>query len=407
MLEIHSILRIFSRIMFISPARIVLAIAIAWFPGTTVPAAMARETGDAIVFSDGSRPGSRKSNPSETLYLASALGSSIRVYAKPVATPTPRPQPTPKPKATPKPKPTPKPRPTPKSTPATQEKKPEEPRNRDFLFGLIKRKSPEVLPEIVPAVDTPRTASKKTPTPQSTPPPQITIRKESKKTPTPPPDEEFDDLDEYGDTVRVFDPIQPVNRGLFWVNHQLYAFILRPVTTVYTTVLPKPVRTAVKNVYDNIEYPIRLTNHVLQLDFKNADLETRKFLVNSVGGVGGIIRLSDRFPALADVPSNDTGQTFARWGIGHGPYFVLPVLGPRSARDTIGLAGDVALNPLTYIPFGGIGEAVSLAVSAPNTTRNMEMRLNVYDAATRDAIDPYLSLRDAYIQSRDKATKKP
>jgi phospholipid-binding lipoprotein MlaA len=275
------------------------------------------------------------------------------------------------------------------------------------LFGLIKRKSPEVVPEIVPAQDTSRTASKKTPPPQATPLPHVTIRKESKKKSGPSPAEDFDDLDEYGDTVRVFDPIQPVNRGLFWVNHQLYTFILRPVTTVYTTVIPKPVRTAVKNVYDNIEYPIRLTNHVLQLDFKNADLETRKFLVNSVGGVGGIFRLSDRFPALADVPSNDTGQTLARWGIGHGPYLVLPVLGPRTARDTIGLAGDVALNPLTYIPFGGIGEAVSLAVSAPNTTRNMEMRLNVYDAATRDAIDPYLSLRDAYIQSRDKAATKP
>ena len=72
----------------------------------------------------------------------------------------------------------------------------------------------------------------------------------------------------------------------------------------------------------------------------------------------------------------------------------------------MGLAGDIALNPVTWVPFGGIGEAASLAITTPNTTRNMEMRLQIYDATTRDAIDPYLSLRDAYIQSRDKAAEK-
>ena len=231
---------------------------------------------------------------------------------------------------------------------------------------------------------------------------EVTIRKES----TPAPQSDFDDLDEYGESVQVFDPIQPVNRGFFWVNHQLYTFILKPVMKVYTTVLPKPVRKAVRNVYDNVEYPIRFTNRVLQWDLKNADLETRKFLLNSTAGIGGILRVSDKFASLADVPSTDTGQTFAKWGIDHGPYLVLPVLGPRSARDTVGLAGDIALNPITYLSFAGIGEAVALSITTPNTTSNMEMRLNVYDAATRDAIDPYLSLRDAYIQSRNKAASK-
>jgi phospholipid-binding lipoprotein MlaA len=251
-------------------------------------------------------------------------------------------------------------------------------------------------------------APKPTPTPKAKPA-EITIRKGPVKpissTPSTESDE-YDDIDEYGDAIHVFDPIQPVNRGLFWVNHQLYSYILKPATRVYTTIIPKPLRTAVRNVYDNVEYPIRFTNRVLQLDFKNADMETRKFVVNSVGGLGGIFRLSDHIPSLSNVPSTDTGQTFAKWGIGHGPYLVLPVIGPRSVRDAVGLAGDIALNPVTWVPFGGIGEAASLAITTPNTTRNMEMRLQIYDATTRDAIDPYLSLRDAYIQSRDKAAEK-
>ena len=319
----------------------------------------------AFVLADGTSAERLPKNSSETLYLASALESSIRVDAKPIATPASKPRA--KPTATPKPKATPKAKPAPKSTPSPASK------------AEAKAK-----------------------------PAQVTVRKDAAKPAktAPAPSATDDDLDEYGDAVRVSDPIQPVNRGLFWINHQLYNFVLRPAVKVYTTVLPKPVRTAVKNVYDNVEYPIRFTNRVLQLDFKNADLETRKFVVNSVAGVGGIFRVSDKIPSLADVPSTDTGQTLAKWGIGHGPYLVLPVLGPRSVRDTVGMAGDVALNPLTWVPFGGVGEAVALSISTPNTTRNMESRLQIYDAVTRDAIDPYLSVRDGYIQSRNNAATK-
>jgi phospholipid-binding lipoprotein MlaA len=241
----------------------------------------------------------------------------------------------------------------------------------------------------------------------------ITIRKQaaaapvaSRKRESPSEVDPSEERDEYGDAGAIPDPIEPVNRGLFWVNHQLYNFVFRPVSKVYTTLLPKPIRTAVNNVYENAEYPVRLVNHVLQGKFQRADFETRKFVVNTVGGVGGIIRLSDHIPDLAGVPSADTGQTFAKWGIGHGPYIVLPILGPRSARDTVGLAGDYVLNPISWLPFGGTAQAVSLAITTPNTTRNLHGRLEVYDAATREAIDPYLALRSAYVQSRDNKAAK-
>ena len=268
------------------------------------------------------------------------------------------------------------------------------------------KKSPKPAKEKKPREPKPQKA-KPTPKPSATPTIQITKKSTPPKTKPATGDEEFDDLDEYADTATVSDPIEPVNRGFFWFNHQLYNYIVRPVSKAYTTIFPKPVRKAVGNVYENAEYPVRLANHVLQLDFKNADLETRKFVVNTVGGVGGIVKLSDRIPAIANVPSADTGQTLGKWGVPHGPYVVLPVIGPRTSRDTAGLAGDVALNPVTWVTLGfGAPAAVALPITTPNTVRTAHGRLEVYDAATKDAIDPYIAVRSAYIQNRNKP-KKP
>lgn len=218
-------------------------------------------------------------------------------------------------------------------------------------------------------------------------------------------DDEFaEDWDAPGPSVA--DPLQPLNRGVFWVNDQLYNYALRPVIKVYTTIIPRPLRNAVTNAYDNVEYPVRAVNHLLQAEPGRADLETRKFVINSVAGVGGLIKVSDRFPDLKALPNADTGQTLAKWGVDHGFYIVWPVIGPRSARDTVGLAGDVALNPITWMPFIPVGDAIAIAVSNPGTVRSMEQRLDAYDAATENTIDPYLSLRESYIQYRERAAQE-
>ena len=207
----------------------------------------------------------------------------------------------------------------------------------------------------------------------------------------------------------IADPIEPVNRGIFWVNHQFYRYILKPVSRTYDTILPKPVRTGVYNVFDNLEYPVRFVNDLLQWKLQRAGKETGKFVVNSTAGIAGIMKVSDRIPELTDVPPEDTGQTFAQWGIGHGPYIVLPLIGPKSLRETVGFAGDVALSPVTWFTFGvigGVGSATALSVSSPNTARSMNGRMSAYDAVTKDAVDPYLAARSAYVQSRKQAVSK-
>lgn len=215
-----------------------------------------------------------------------------------------------------------------------------------------------------------------------------------------------DDLEEYSHVATIADPAEPLNRGTFWMNHQLYTYLLRPVSKTYEFVVPPPVRSAIHNVFDNAEYPVRVVNHALQGQFHRADLETRKFAVNSVAGVGGIFRVSDRIPALANIPPADTGQTFAKWGIGHGAYVVLPVLGPRSLRDTVGMAGDYALNPVSWVTYGGVGGATALAISGPSAARNLNEKMNLYDTATRNAIDPYIAVRTGYTQYREQAASK-
>ena len=216
---------------------------------------------------------------------------------------------------------------------------------------------------------------------------------------------EDDDLDEYS-AGSIFDPLQPLNRVTFWVNHQLYTFVLRPVSKTYEKVLPKPVRTCVSNVFDNVRFPVRFVNDTLQAEFPRAGQETGRFVVNSTLGVGGLFRPSDKFPALADVPAADTGQTLAKWGIDHGFYLVLPVIGPTSVRDGVGLAGDVALNPLTWVGIFYGALAWTLPVSVADGVRSMPDRFGTYDAATQNALDRYLALRSAYVQHRKMVAEK-
>ncbi len=214
-----------------------------------------------------------------------------------------------------------------------------------------------------------------------------------------------DDWDEAAD-VKVFDPLQPVNRAFFWFNHGLYTVVIKPVANAYEFVFPELVRRGVRNAYENVRFPVRFVNHTLQGRFDRAAQETGKFVVNTTAGVGGLMTPSDKIPALANVPSADTGQTFAKWRIPHGPYLVLPVVGPSSTRDLVGLAGDTALNPVSWVGFAFGGAAWTLGITAPDSARSLPDQMDRYDAVTKDALDRYLAARTAYIQYRAAAAKR-
>jgi phospholipid-binding lipoprotein MlaA len=210
--------------------------------------------------------------------------------------------------------------------------------------------------------------------------------------------------DDYDVATQVADPLEPLNRVTFAVNDKIYKWVLTPVSKTYTTILPAGVRNCIDNVYENVKFPVRFVNSGLQGKFDRASKEVQKFAVNTVAGFGGIIKQSDRIPSLTAIPSEDTGQTLAKWGLGHGPYIVLPLLGPSSARDVLGLAGDYALDPINW-GFALKGDADDWAwiPSTGNTIRALPLQLERYNDTTATAIDPYTAVRSTYIQNRSSA----
>lgn len=219
-----------------------------------------------------------------------------------------------------------------------------------------------------------------------------------------------EEVDEYAAQADIYDPLQGLNRATFFINDKLYTLIFRPIAKGYNFILPRPVRKGIDNAFENAKYPVRVVNCTLQGKFKRAGQETAKFAVNTVGGVVGIFRPAEKIPSLANLPDEDTGQTLAKWGIPHGAYIVLPLLGPCSLRDTVGLAGDYALNPVNwpYLYWFGSRSKHDWIVAPPaaNTLRTIPTQIDKYDTITKDAVDPYLSARSAYSQSREEAAKR-
>jgi len=237
----------------------------------------------------------------------------------------------------------------------------------------------------------------------------VAVKSKAKAGAQPLQPEATDHLDDYADAGKVADPLEKLNRATFWLNDGLYTVFFRPLSKGYEKALPKFFRKGVDNVFENVKYPVRVVNCVLQGKGERAGLETKKFVINTMAGVGGLVRVSDKIPDIADIPAEDFGQTLAKWGFGHGPYIVLPLLGPSSTREFVGLAGDYAANPANYGLYFYNGNANHDWMYIPppsNTARSMPDQFEKYDAATKDAVDPYLSARAAFIQQRDEAAKK-
>jgi len=228
----------------------------------------------------------------------------------------------------------------------------------------------------------------------------------------PPPDAAAlaaaDDDDDYA-VVSVYDPLEPFNRTMFSFNNGLYDYVLRPVSKGYVKAVPATIRQGLGNFFSNLRFPVRLVSNLLQGKFRRAGLETEKFYVNTVAGLGGFIRISDDVPSLANLPAEDLGQTFGVWGIHQGPYLVLPLIGPSTLRDGTGLVGDYFLYPLDWDQLKYANGYhwwwdTTLQTTAVITT--LPGMLQLYDEEKKAALDPYIAVRTAYIQYRDAAVKQ-
>jgi len=198
----------------------------------------------------------------------------------------------------------------------------------------------------------------------------------------------------------ISDPLEGLNRAIFTVNDGLDIFVLRPVAALYGFVMPAMVKRGVSNFFDNLNAPVVLANDVLQLEFADAATTTGRFAVNSTVGVLGLFDVAENF-GLPDHPA-DFGQTLYAYGVGPGPYLVLPLLGPSTTRHGVGKAVDTFLHPLTYV----LEPGPSFARGAAETVAGRERLLAPLEDLRATSIDYYAALRSAYYQDRRVVLRK-
>lgn len=143
------------------------------------------------------------------------------------------------------------------------------------------------------------------------------------------------------------DPLEPFNRAVFQFNHYTDMLVVKPITQVYVNLLPDFLRQGVHNFLTNLNTPVVLANELLQWDWHGIDVVTKRFAINSTVGMAGLFDAAD-YHGIEALPAEDFGQTLGKWGIGQGPYIVLPLLGPSNLRDATGFVVDMFLDPVNW-----------------------------------------------------------
>ena len=208
-------------------------------------------------------------------------------------------------------------------------------------------------------------------------------------------DDDLDFLDDDDEILDVWDPIEPFNRGMFWFNDKLYFWLMKPIARGYRWITPEPFRVAVGNVFTNFATPVRFVNAGLQGKFGDAGNELVRFGTNSTIGILGMFDPSKEHFGI-ELKNEDTGQTMGHYGIGPGPYLVIPFIGPSSARDGIGLVADGYMD-LTYHIWEHSDYWYAIAFRQLN---KLALDKDTYEGIKKDALDPYLFIRDAWAQYR-------
>lgn len=195
-------------------------------------------------------------------------------------------------------------------------------------------------------------------------------------------------------TTNPRDPLEPFNRGVYQFNETLDKYVLKPVAQGYQFVLPQPIRTSVGNFFSNINDVTVMINNILQGKFLHALDDFGRVAINTSIGLLGFLDIASE----AGLPKHeeDFGQTLGLWGLGEGPFIMLPFFGPSTGRDAVGRVGDYFTDILTYVD-------PTRARNQLWGTRVVDTRAQLLDASKvleAAALDPYEFLRDAYLQRR-------
>jgi len=196
----------------------------------------------------------------------------------------------------------------------------------------------------------------------------------------------------------INDPFESFNRGVFAVNDAVDQALIRPLAKTYRAVTPAIARKGLHNVLINLKSPLTLANQLLQGDFEGAGDVLIRVTVNTFTGFAGLMDVAEA--EGIEYEPEDFGQTLAVWGVDHGPYLVLPILGPSSFRDATGLAVDTLADPLRLYLFNTDQEEWYYARVAATGIDKREELLDVLDDLRSNSFDYYATLRSAYYQRR-------
>ncbi len=200
------------------------------------------------------------------------------------------------------------------------------------------------------------------------------------------------------DSPPVNDPFEPFNRGMFAVNETLDDVVLRPVAVVYSTVLPQPVQDGVANVFGNLDDVFTGLNNILQGKPDRAGKDFGRVLVNTTLGIGGLFDVGARMGLEKN--DEDFGQTLGVWGVGPGPYLVLPLFGPSSGRDAVGRVTRTLADPRTHIP-----AAWGMSLIGANFVSARATRLQTEGLLDAASFDKYGFVRSSYLMRRESLVR--
>jgi len=201
--------------------------------------------------------------------------------------------------------------------------------------------------------------------------------------------------------VLVRDPLEPYNRAITTFNDRAYFYALKPVAKGYAKVVPEMVRISIDRCFNNLEFPIRLVNNLLQLKIKGAGIESARFVINSTIGIAGFGDPAKKWFHL-EPHEEDFGQTLGYYKMGSVFYIVWPFIGPSDLRDTIGKAADIFTQPATYL----VDWWILLAARAFQEINYTSLHIGEYETMKKEALDYYTFMRDAYEQMRIKEIKE-
>ncbi len=201
----------------------------------------------------------------------------------------------------------------------------------------------------------------------------------------------------------VYEPsvFEPFNEKMFSFNIWMDEHILRPVARSYAGTVPEPARLSVRRFFHNIGVLPRFANSLFQLKLDGAAREAGRFVINTtLGGLGFFDVAKNKFGL--EISEEDFGQTLGTYGVGSGPYLVLPFMGPSTVRDVIGRVADGAMDPKTYFLSTVEVTATDTGTLLTNVVNERSLNLELFESVDRYSLDMYSAVQDFYLQKRER-----